>query len=293
MKWSDFEIKEILLGDKLYPSELAKINDAPRKLFYRGEINSELFNKTIAIVGSRRETGYGRQVVSSFVADFVSNKITTISGFMYGVDTDVHKQTINCGGITIAVFGCGLNYVYPSENDNLYSQILESGGVVFSEYEANTKPKLWTYPQRNRIVSGLSTLGVLVVEAKKNSGSLITANIAKKQKKKIWLIPGPITSSSSEGTNDLIKAGVGKLVTDSSDILGGVVNTKGQENVYIDLDLFEQNICKILSSEELTIDELSVILNIEIVELSSKLSMMGLKGLVLEVNGKYRVLKKL
>src|SRR3990167_7460852 len=133
-----------------------------KTLHFKGEDPYKLAKKSIAIVGSRRMTRYGAEVVDKFVSAFVSEGITTISGFMYGVDTEVHQKTVDYGGKTIAVFGCGLDVIYPPENEKLYVEILETGGSVVSAYDNNAKPHLWKFPQRNKIVAGLSTLGVLV-----------------------------------------------------------------------------------------------------------------------------------
>ena len=177
-----------------------------KTLHFRGVDPHKINKKSIAIVGSRRMTRYGKEVVDRFVSEFVANGVTTISGFMYGVDTEVHQKTIDYGGKTIAVFGCGLNVIYPPENKKLYDQIIESGGSVVSEYEDDAKPHLWKFPQRNKIVASLASLGVLVIEAGEKSGSLITAGLAKKMGKKVYAVPGAITSSVSVGTNNLIKS---------------------------------------------------------------------------------------
>src|SRR5260221_7575196 len=154
----DYTIEKVLLGEKNYPKNLVKILKPPKQIYYRGALNEGVLGKTIAIVGTRMITNYGKQIVDQFVSSFVANGITVISGFMYGVDTEVHKKTIEYGGKTISVFGNGLDYIYPPENDKLYLEILESNGLVLSEYKKDTKPQLWTYPARNRIVAGLATI---------------------------------------------------------------------------------------------------------------------------------------
>ena len=164
-------------------------------------------------------TRYGRDVVDKFVSVFVAEGITTISGFMYGVDTEVHQKTVDYGGRTIAVFGCGLNVIYPPENRKLYEEIIKSGGSVVSEYDDDAKPHLWKFPQRNKVVAGLASLGVLVVEAGEKSGALITADLARKMKKKVYAVPGPITSAVSAGCNELIRSGKAEIATDPYDIL--------------------------------------------------------------------------
>src|SRR5581483_1414448 len=217
------------------------------KLYYRGNFNEEIFKRSIAIVGTRMMTNYGKQVVDEFVSEFAAKGITTISGFMYGVDSEVHKKTIEYGGKTIAIFGNGLDWVYPSENENLYLQILESGGMVLSEYKKNMKPKLWTYPARNKIVAGLATIGILVIEAGLDSGSLITAKIARQLKKNVWAVPGQINLKSSQGTNFLIQNGFAKMTTSPSDILGKSIKVSqvSKEN----LNDFEAEVYAILERE--------------------------------------------
>ena len=150
----NYKVEKISFGDKSYPKNLTKISSPPKQIYCRGDSNSGILSKTIAVVGTRQITNYGKIVIDEFVSAFTANGITTISGFMYGVDTQVHKKTLEYGGKAISVFGNGLNYIYPPENDKLYSEILNSGGLVVSEYESDMKAQLWTYPARNRIVAG-------------------------------------------------------------------------------------------------------------------------------------------
>lgn len=258
------------------------------KYFYRGNWDEKIFKNSIAIVGSRQMTKYGQFVIDKFVSDFVINGVTTISGFMYGVDTEVAKKTVEYGGRHIAVFGCGLDVVYPSENEKLYSDILESGGLVISEYEPNAKPHLWKFPQRNKIVVGLASIGVLVIEAGLKSGSLVTADLAKKARKKIWAVPGPINSKVSEGCNELIKRGDAKIATSATDIAKlQITNDKSQSLNSIELPKHEEQIYKLLQLEPLEIDEIAVKLGISVVEIGTTLSIMGIKGFVIESGGKY------
>lgn len=285
MNYADFEIKKVVFGAEDYPRNLTRISKPPKQIYYRGTLGSEILRKTIAIVGTRMITNYGKQVVDEFVSSFVASGITTVSGFMYGVDTEVHSKTIEYGGRTVSVFGNGLDYIYPSENDKLYTRILESSGVVISEYKKDFKPQLWTYPARNRIVAGLATIGVLVIEADLDSGSMITASLAKAQGKKVWAIPGSITSKVSLGTNFLIKSGEAIMATSPSDILGKGI--KKQRENKLELNDLETEIYAILERENLTIDEISLKLKKDIVDISSCLTMMGLKGMVNEVAGKF------
>lgn len=259
------------------------------KFNYRGNWDDAIFKKSIAIVGSRLMTKYGRDVVDKFVTDFVVNKVTTVSGFMYGVDTEVHKKTVEYGGRTAAVLGCGLDVIYPSENEKLYTDILEKGGLIISEYENNAQPHLWKFPQRNKVVVKFSSLGVLVIEAGEGSGSLLTAKIAKKAGKNVYAVPGPINSKVSVGTNNLIKTNNAILVTNASDIIKlrkpshFVTTSRDTPNV----SGVELKIYKLLEMEPLEIDELSLKTGEGVIEIGSALSMMGIKGLTTESGGKY------
>lgn len=276
MKWSAWPIQRVKLRGK--------------NLYLRGNFEAKIFRKSIAIVGSRRMTRYGQDVIAKFVSSFVAAKVTTISGFMYGVDTEVHQKTVEYGGVTVAVFGCGLDIVYPPENEKLYTQILESGGLVISEYEPRAKPHLWKFPQRNRIVAGLASLGILVIEAGEKSGALITAEIGKKLGKKIYALPGPITSSVSTGTNRLIKSGQAMLVTGPEDILG-IKNLKFKITNLEELELvgLEKKIYQALTLEPLNVDEIAAAIGENVVEVGKTLSLMSLRGLIIESSGKFYI----
>jgi len=261
-----------------------------KTLHFRGVDPLALNKKSIAIVGSRQMTKYGRDVVDKFVSDFVANGTTTISGFMYGVDTEVAEKTIEYGGKHIAVFGCGLDVIYPAENEKLYDQIIESGGSVVSEYEDDAKPHLWKFPQRNKVVASLSSLGVLVIEAGENSGSLVTAKLAKKMGKKVYAVPGPINSKVSVGCNELIKSGDALMTTSVKDIIKLKFknqNAKLQIKNQNFANELEQKVYKALEVESMEIDEIAVKIGESVVEIGSTLSIMGIKGLVTESGGKY------
>lgn len=282
--WSEYPLKKVEITSKQYPALLKKITSPPKVLYYRGQLSKAIFKKSLAVVGSRRITRNGQLAVEQLVYPLAAAGVTIISGFMYGVDSAAHEQCLEAGGITVAVFGNGLNVIYPIENEKLYSRILNSGGLVVSEYPAETKPKLWTYPQRNRIVAGLSSLGVLVVEAGENSGSLITARMAKKQGKKVWAVPGPIFSSNSIGVNQLIQSGEAKMALGADDILGEKIKRKKEE---VKLDLIEKEIYQVLQREPVDIDSLARLVEKSVSEVSQTLSLMSLRGLIIEINGQY------
>jgi len=294
--WRKWKIGEVSIEDKQYPESLRWIQNPPKKLFYRGNWSQEILANCLAVVGSRRVTGYGEAVINKVIPGLVRAGLTIVSGFMSGVDSLGHQVCLDSGGKTIAVFGCGLNQLVPAGNDKLYGRILDQGGLVVSEYEKEVKARLWTFPQRNRIVAGLSK-GVLVIEGGANSGSLITAKLAKTQAKPVLAVPGPVTSSQSAGTNWLIKNGA-EIVLDSDDVLKalgmeslnlhlrGVPQAQhhlgGAEGSEIEIRIMEE-----LSKEPLETDDLSRKLGIDIVILSQTLSLMSLKGLVEEKSGKY------
>ena len=210
---------------------------------------------------------------------------------MYGVDTESHQKCLEMGGKTIAVLGGGLDILTPAENDELYSQILNTGGLVVSEYEKDFQPTLWTFPQRDRIVAGLANVGVLVVEAGMKSGSLITARYGREQGKTVWAVPGPITSSVSEGTNYLINENLAKIVLSASQITNNKTNVI-QENIFDDnLPPEQKKIIEMLRVETLTVDEISRMLKKNVAETNLTISMMSLSDLVTEENGKVYIKK--
>lgn len=289
-EWKKWAIK--IIEQKDFPKSLKEIKKCPEKLYFRGEWNDNLFKKIVAIVGSRQITRYGREVVDKIMPEIVSRKTTVISGFMYGVDTESHKKCLEYGGKTIAVLGGGLNQPCPSDNDKLYTEILEKGGLVISEYDPEFKATNWSFPQRNRIVSGLANLGVVVIEGGIKSGSLITAKLALEQKRKLLAVPGPINSKTSAGTNFLIKNGGAKILTEAIDIFEDKIEMPNQENLfkdYSDLSDLERIIIDLLESESMTGDEICQITKRNITEISTTLSMMLMKDLLTEEDGKFYI----
>lgn len=209
------DIKIINISDDNYPVKLKNIYAPPITIFAKGDI-SLLNSKSIAIVGSREPSKYGIYVAEKFSKELSKEGITIVSGLARGIDTFAHVGALSSFGKTIAVLGSGIDVVYPKENAKYYREISEEG-LIISEYIVGTAPESKNFPQRNRIISGLSD-GVLVVEARKNSGTMITTDFALEQGKELYVIPGNITSNLSAGTNNLIKEGA-KLVTDVYEIL--------------------------------------------------------------------------
>lgn len=205
----------LCIFDEDYPSLLRHIPDQPLTLFCRGD-RKLLAEAAIGVVGSRKPTPYGRASCAYLVKELVQAGLAIVSGLAYGIDGEAHQTALAAGGKTIAVLGCGLNHVYPPRHQMLYEKI-ESFGLLLSEYPPDTPPVPGLFPERNRIISGLS-LGVVVVEAAEKSGSLITADCALEQGRDVFAVPGPIFSLMSAGPHNLLKQGA-KLVTRPCDIL--------------------------------------------------------------------------
>ena len=210
------KIEIITIKDKEYPDKLKVIYDPPIVLYIKGNKNI-LNDKSMAIVGCRLCTKYGENVSKKLAYNLSYNNINVISGLAKGIDSFAHKGCLTGNAKTIAVVGCGLDRVYPEENIELFNDIVKNNGAIISEYIIGTKPIAKNFPRRNRIISGLSD-GVIVVEAREKSGTLITVDFALEQGKTVYAIPGNIDNSNAYGTNNLIKQGA-RIVTCMQDIL--------------------------------------------------------------------------
>jgi len=203
-----------------YPDLLKRIYDPPVILYIRGNQSPDKLINSIGIVGTRKPTDYGKKMSERFAEELSTAGIAVISGFARGVDTYAHKAVLknkNSAAITAAVFGCGVDMIYPPENKTLYDEMLEKG-MLISEYEISAFPDAVNFPKRNRIISGLS-LGTIVIESDVDGGALITARTALDQSREVFAVPGYITSKVSSGTNALIKNGQAKLVENLDDVL--------------------------------------------------------------------------
>lgn len=208
-------VSVLRLTDATYPRLLREITLPPPVLYVRGALTSD-DDWAVAIVGTRRATAYGRQTAERIATELSQQGITIVSGLARGIDTHAHSATLNAGGRTIAVLGCGPDLVYPPENAKLAARIVENGCII-TEFGPGTQPETGNFPARNRLISGLS-LGVLVAEAPDDSGALITTRFAAEQGRDVFAIPGNITSHASTGANRLIQDGA-KLVLDVNDVL--------------------------------------------------------------------------
>ncbi len=279
------EIKILTVWDRDYPTLLAEIYDPPTVIYYKG--NKALLNqKIIGVVGSRKVTGYGRMVTENLTADLVRAGLVIVSGLARGVDSIAHQTTLKENGLTIAILAGGIDRVYPPENTGLARQILESGGLILSEFPPHSPHLAGNFPSRNRIISGLS-LGVLVTEAAEDSGSLITARQALDQNRSVFAVPGPINSQLSLGPSELIKNGA-VLVINYQDILedlGINLQPKSLDIKNVQLEEFEKEIISILSNESKHLDEICRQLKRKTPEISASLIKMEIKGLVKNLGG--------
>ncbi|MBU1356273.1 MAG: DNA-processing protein DprA [Candidatus Edwardsbacteria bacterium] len=205
----------LTIDDPEYPENLKNFIDAPPILFVRGSLKSS-DQRAVAIVGSRNATTYGKNTSSGMARELALAGITVVSGMARGIDSAAHQGALSAGGRTIAVLGCGVDIVYPAENKKLRDSIMENGALI-SEYPIGERPLPAYFPNRNRIITGIS-LGVLAVEAREDSGVFSTVRWAAEQGREVFAVPGPITSATSVGPNQLIKQGA-KIVLNVSDIL--------------------------------------------------------------------------
>lgn len=286
---SQSETGIVTFEDDLYPYLLRNIYNPPPLLYYRGDISLLAKEKIVAIVGSRFASVYGRNVAHVLSRELARHNVLIASGMARGIDSYAHAGALETG-TTCAVLGSGLDEIYPSENRRLYNSIIEKG-VVISEFPLKAKPKRFYFPRRNRIISGVSA-GVAVVEAAKRSGSLITANFALEQGREVFAVPGELGTSSSEGTNNLIKNGA-KLISNYSDILEALEFDEIQRPETIEkksevpsLSSEEQLILDYLNSDLKSVGDIFNSLDFPISKIQSVLLGLELKNLVKQEIGK-------
>ncbi len=209
---NNFYAAELRIGDNAYPQRLDKLKNPPELLYVRGKMNLAKAEPCVAVVGTRNPTAYGLTVTADFCRDFCEAGFTIVTGGARGIDTAAAQTALKYGGKLILVLGCGVDVVYPPENEGLFSATVESGGAIISELPPGTQPHSGYFPMRNRIIAGLCD-GCLVTEAGAKSGALITADICFDLRRPVFAVPGNITSGQSAGTNELIRSGA-QLVTD-------------------------------------------------------------------------------
>ncbi len=312
----------VTINDDTYPTLLKQIDDPPVLLYITGDFPLQ-DTPSIAIVGSRSPTEYGKTTSQQLSYQLAERGITVVSGFARGIDTCVHRGALEAGGRTVAVFGCGLSIIYPETNRGLAAEIIEAGALV-SEFPMTMPPRGKNFPRRNRVISGL-TLGTLVVEASERSGSLITARHAAEQGREVFAVPGQIFSGVSRGTHSLINQGA-TLINSVDDLLDALPQSYTQilgaesleppstkqpdkiarpqpvekrsapvpqpkAEVALNLTPEEQTVLSAMDADSVHIDEITRVTQLPIGKVSSLLVMLELKGIVQQLPGKQFVKK--
>lgn len=273
-----FGISAVTYVSADYPEKLKVISDPPLVLYTKGDV-SLLSKKSISIVGTRTPSEYGKLVCEKFTKELSQAGLVTVSGLAFGIDTIVAESTLEVGGKTIAVLGGGLDSIYPVSNTNLAKKV-ETNGLLVSEYRIGMKPMAYSFVNRNRIVSALS-LGTLIVEAGKKSGTMTTARFAIEQSRELFVVPGNIYSKTSEGTNNLIDEMPDTFTISPDRILFRLKIKKKNKPTSSHQVGFEDNaILSALSSGEMSFDELSEKVKMKPSELSSELIKMEMFGLI-------------
>ncbi len=282
------KIETIKKSSRNYPEILKEIHNAPKQLYVRGSLPKD-HNLNFAIVGTRAASDYGRTLAFKIAKELAELGFNIVSGLALGIDTQAHLGALEGKGRTTAVMGSAIddNSIYPSENLNLVKKIISSGGAVISEYEPGTKSEIWFFPERNRIIAGLSQ-GVLVVEAPEKSGALITARVALEQNREVFAIPGSIFSKNSYGTNNLIKSGA-KMVTTVDDILEelNLTDLKTEKEIKEEENLAEEEkiVLKIIEKEPIHIDKICKISKMAAGQVLSIVSVLEIRGIIKNIGG--------
>jgi DNA processing protein len=282
----DHEVRLLCFDDSIYPEPLKEIPNPPPFLFVRGTIPP--LHKAIGIVGTRRLTTYGQTATLRITGDLVQNGFTIVSGLAMGADACAHQVCLDRKGTTVAVLGCGVDRPYPIENRRLAARILASGGALISEYALGTPALPHHFPERNRIISGLSK-GILVVEGGVKSGALITARYALEQGREVFAVPSPIHVLEPSGTNHLIRKGEAKLVERVEDILD---EFGFQKTLFDAAPRFAPDEAELLKKivDGKSIDQLADETRLNVARLSEILIRLQLKGAAREIGGKWMIL---
>lgn len=268
-------------SEAAYPGLLKEIAAPPPVLYYLGEL-LETDRTAVAVVGTRRITPYGREVTARIASGLARAGVTVVSGLARGVDGVAHQAALDAGGRTIAVLGSGVNQIYPPEHRNLAQRISEQGAIV-SDYLPDTAPDGPNFPPRNRIISGLS-LGVVVVEAPERSGALITVDFAADQGREVFAVPGPVTAVNSSGCNRILREGA-RLVRSAEDVLEDLQIHRLHEppapvQRSLPMSPEDERLLAVMSAVPRHIDEIAALCDAPVVEISTRLMLLELKGVV-------------
>ena len=294
----------LVLDDGAYPALLREIADPPITLYVRGRWRACVEAACVGVVGSRRCSTYGQNVAQALARDLAARGVTVVSGLARGIDAAAHRGALEAGGRTVAVLGTGLDEVYPRDHRRLADEILERGGALVTQFPLGTPPVAENFPYRNRIISGLS-LGVVVVEASENSGSLITARLALEQGREVFAVPGNITSRNSFGTNFLIKGAGAKLIQQWQDVIAefppevaasilppetkgkGAARQRAEAALPSDLSESESAVFKLIPTDEPAhVDALAEATGLSVSELAGVLLGLEMRELVRQLPGR-------
>ena len=283
----EFSCTILIISDENYPSLLRQIYDPPYVLYVKGQIKAT-DDFSIAMVGTRQSTLYGRQVAKKLAGQLAASGVAIISGGARGIDSASHEGALNAGGRTIAVLGTGMDIIYPSENVSLFQRISEQGAVI-TQFPFGRKGSKYTFPIRNRIVAGM-TQGTVVVEANRSSGALITANLAGEYGRNVYAVPGRIDSPRSAGCHDLIRDGA-QLCESAEDVLSEFTHLKAVNTELVKISMptlstVEQSVYEVLSLEEMQQDEIIRLSRLSSPQVSVALLQLEMKKLITQNPGR-------
>lgn len=287
-----YEIDYITFWEQEFPKNLKHTEQSPVVLYYKGSLTPKT-RENISIVGTRKCSVYGRLTTERFVSELVNNDITVVSGLAYGIDSVAHQAVIKNGGITYAVVASGIDSISPAYAERLANEIVDNGGAIISEYKCETKARPGYFPQRNRIISGLS-VATIVIESDSKGGSLITARFAADQGREVFAVPGPISSPKSTGCNKLIHGNLasialsGRSVLEDLGLIEEISFADKAEKIKFE-NQSDKLLYEVLTLEPIHIDELPEKTNLGISEILVKLLEFEFKGLVRQLPGKYYI----
>ena len=281
-------IQVVTVRDEGYPPRLKQIHARPPLLFFKGDLLPE-DERSVAVVSTRKASGYGREVAAALAGDLARAGVTVVSGLARGIDGVAHVATLNAGGRTIAILGSGLDVIYPREHRSLAERVAESGALV-TEFPLGTRPLAENFPRRNRIISGM-TLGTVVVEASDGSGALITSSLALEQNREVFAVPGNTFDPHFRATNSLIKRSGAKLVTAVEDILEELNLTAVDRQLEMPTDIpdaaeEEGDVLKHVTFDPIHIDEITRTSGLGVTEVSGALTMLELRDRIRQVGAR-------
>lgn len=284
-------LKFFTYEDEIYPELLRNIPDPPGLLFYEGNTDLLKLPRKLAVVGSRKASTAASSLLTKILSDFEDSDLCIVSGMAAGIDTVAHKAALKYNMPTIAVLGAGFDNIYPPRNVPLFNEIIRSGGLVLTEYFPEVIPMPFQFPQRNRIVTGMSN-STLVAEAGLNSGALISARLCLEYNRELLCIPGPVTNPNTAGIYKLLKEGAG-IVTESSDILNAndwsidvkSVESSEQPDCEYEEDTPEKAVLDVIRRDTLTLDEIAMRTDLKSTDLMIILTKLELEGLITQTEG--------